>query len=49
MFDWENTIALDKMHGNRASSHGEGKVPWVLLGCGLNLGYILELRQGCPF
>ena len=25
VFDWENTIALDTMQGNLASSHGEGK------------------------
>ena len=25
MFDWENTIALQAMQGNRASSHGEGE------------------------
>ena len=25
VFDWENTIALDTMQGNRASSRGEGK------------------------
>ena len=26
MFDWENAIALHAMHGNRASSRGEGEV-----------------------
>ena len=25
VFDWENAIALDTMHGNRASSRREGK------------------------
>ena len=25
MFDWENTIALNAMPGNRASSRGEGE------------------------
>ena len=25
MFDWENAITLHEMHGNRASSRGEGK------------------------
>ena len=25
MFDWENSIVLDTMQGNRASSRGEGK------------------------
>ena len=49
MFDWENAIALDKIQGNRASSHGEGKVSWVFSSCGRNLAYILELRRGCPF
>ena len=49
MFDWENAIALDTMPGNRASSHGEGKVSWVFSSCGRNLLYNLELRRGCPF
>ena len=25
VFDWENSIVLDTMQGNRASSRGEGK------------------------
>ena len=49
VFDWENTIALDTMQGNRASSRGERKVPWVFSSSGRNLGYILELQRGCPF
>ena len=49
MFDWENTVALDTMQGNRASSRGEGKVSWAFSSCGMNLGYILDLRRGCPF
>ena len=49
VFDWENTIALDTMQGNRASSRREGNVSWVFLSCGRNLGYILELQPGCPF
>ena len=49
MFDWENAIALDKMQGKWASSRGEMKVSWVFSSCGRNLGYILELRRGCPF
>ena len=49
VFDWENTIALDTMQGNRTSSRGEGKVSWVFSSCGRNHGYILELRPGCPF
>ena len=49
VFDWENAIALDTKLENRASSHGEGKVSWVFSSCVRNLGYILELRRGCPF
>ena len=49
VFDWENAIALLAMQGNRASSRGEGEVSWVFSSCGRNLGYILKLRQGCPF
>ena len=49
MFDWENAIALHAMQGNRASSCCEGKVSCVFSSCGRNLGYILELRRGCPF
>ena len=48
VFDWEITIALDTMQGNRASSRGEGKVSWVFSSCGRKLGYILELRWGSP-
>ena len=49
VFDWENAIALHAMQGNSASSRGKGEVSWVFLSCGRNLGYILELRWGCPF
>ena len=49
MFDWKNTINLQAMHGNRASSRGEGKVSWLFSSCVRNLGYILELQRGCPF
>ena len=49
MFDWENAIALHAMQGNRASSRGEGEVSLVFSSCDRNLGYILELRRGCPF
>ena len=49
VFDWENAIALDTVQGIRASSRIEGKVSWVFSSCGRNLGYILELRRGCPF
>ena len=43
VFDWENAIA------HRASSPGEGEVSWVFPSCGRHVGYILELRRGCPF
>ena len=49
VFDWEKTIALHSMQGNRASSRGEGEVSWIYLSCGRNVGYTLELRRGCPF
>ena len=49
MFDWENSIALAAMHGNRASSPGEGEVSCVFSSCGRHLGNILELRWGCSF
>ena len=49
MFDLENGIPLLAMQGNWASSHGEEEVSWVFSSCGRNLGYILELRRGCPF
>ena len=42
MFDWEITIDLHVMQGNRASSRGEAEVSWVSLSCGIILGYILE-------
>ena len=49
MFDWENAIALHAMQGNQASSRGEGEVSRVFSSCARHLGYILELRRGCPF
>ena len=49
MFHWEKEIALHAMQGNRASSHGEREFSWVFSSCGRHLGYILELRPGCPF
>ena len=49
VFDWENAIALETMQGNWASSRREGKASWLFASCGRNLGYILELRRGCPF
>ena len=42
-------MVLEKMQGNRASSCGKSEVSWVFSSCGGNVGYILELRQGCPF
>ena len=49
MFDWGNAIALDTMQWNWASSLREGKGLLVFSSGGMNLGYILELRWGCPF
>ena len=49
MFDCENAIALDTVQGNRGSSRREWKGLWVFSSGGMNLGYILELRRGCPF
>ena len=48
VFDFENTIALDTIQGNRPSTHGEVKVSWVFSICGRKR-YILELGRGCPF
>ena len=49
MFHFENGIVLHAMQENRASSRGEWGVSWDLSSCGISLGYILELQQGCPF
>ena len=49
VFDLENAIAMHAIQGNRASSRGEGEVSWVFSSCGRHVGYILELRRGCPF
>ena len=49
VFDWEQGIALHTMHGNRASSLGEGDASLVYLICGENRGYILELQQERSF
>ena len=49
MFGWENGIALQAMHGIRASSRSEGEVSGVFSSWGRNPGYILELRRGWPF
>ena len=48
MFDWDNGIALHAMQWKWVSSWGERKVSWVFSIFGRNLGYILELRRGCP-
>ena len=49
MFDGEHGNALHSMHGNRASSLGEGDVSWFFSSCGRNLGYILELWREWHF
>ena len=49
MFDWENAIALHAVKWNRAPSRGEREVSWLFSSCGMKLGYILQLRRGCPF
>ena len=46
VFDGEHGIALHAMHGNRASSHGEGEVSLYFSCYGRNLRYILELQRG---
>ena len=48
VFDCEYGIALHAMHGNRASYPGEGDVSWDFSSSGRNLGYIRELKRGCP-
>ena len=49
IFDWINAIALHAMQGNWASFRGMGKVSFVFSSCGRHLGYIFEIRRGCPF
>ena len=49
IFYWEHGIALHAMLGNRASSLYEGEVSWFFSSCGLNPGYIHELRRRWPF
>ena len=49
IFDGEHGIALHAMLGNRATSHSEGEVSWIVSICGENLGYILDLLRGWPF
>ena len=48
MFHWENTIALDTMQGNRASSCGEGEVSWLFSSCSRHQVHIQEFRHRCP-
>ena len=48
-FNWENTIALHAMQGNRASSHGEWEVSLFFFSCARKQGYILELGRGWSF
>ena len=49
VFDLEHGMALHTMQGKRCSSCGEGDISPFFSCCGRNLGYILELRRGCPF
>ena len=49
VFNCENDIALQEMHGNQASSPSEGYVSLDFSSCGGNLGYILELQRGWSF
>ena len=49
VFDWEHRTALHAMHGNRASSPGEGDVSWDFSSCGRKLEYIHELQRGWTF
>ena len=49
MFDFQHGIVPYAMQGNQASTLGEGQVSWFFSSCGVNLGYILELRRGWPF
>ena len=48
MFDWDPTVGLHAIQGNRVSSLPEGELSWFFSSCGGKLGYILELRQGWP-
>ena len=46
LFDWEEGSALHAMNGNWASSLSEREASWFFSSCGVNLGYVLELRLG---
>ena len=44
-----NSVDLHAVQWNRASSCGEQEVSWVFSSFGRDLGYIPDLRRGCPF
>ena len=48
LFDWENAITLHEMHGNRASSRGEGNSHLFARVASGNWG-IFPSERGCPF
>ena len=48
-FAWEPGIAVHAMQGNLPSSLTEREFSWFFSSCGGNLGYIFELRWGCPY
>ena len=47
LFDGEYGVALLPVQENQASSPDEGEISWFFSSCGGNLGFPLELRQGC--
>ena len=49
MFDWEYSIALHSMQGNRASFPSEVDIWYDCSSCGRNLVYIRELQRRWPF
>ena len=49
VFDWEHGITVHAMQGNWTSSLGEWEVSCFFSSCVEILGYIHELRRGCPF
>ena len=48
MFDWDPTVGLHAIQGNRVSSLPEGELSWFFSSCGGKLGYVLVLRDGWP-
>ena len=42
----EGGISLEMPQRKRASSHLEERIPWVFLGCGINIKVILDLQWG---